>query len=245
MSSKKRKTTRQLSLQDEITEFLLYTAPGGGVKVEVILNNETLWLPQQRMADLFNVGVPAISKHLKNIFETGELEEESVISILETTAADGKKYRVKYYSLDAIICVGYRVNSRQATRFRIWATQLIKEYITKGFALDDERLKNGRYFGKDYFRELLERTVSGFFYYIEGIIERRHTFTMESFADSVNKFLAFNEYQVLEDYGKISRQQAKARAFAEYEKFNETQRFESDFDRIIKEIEQKKSEDEE
>jgi hypothetical protein len=152
--------SKHLSLRDQTTEFLLYTAPNGAVKVEVLLSGETLWLTQKRMAELFGVGVPAISKHLKNIFESNELQPDSVISILETTAEDGKKYQTQYYNLDAVISVGYRVNSAQATQFRIWATQLIKEYIIKGFAMDDERLKNGRYFGKDYFRDLLERVRS-------------------------------------------------------------------------------------
>lgn len=155
-----------LSLQDQTTEFLLYTAPTGEIKVEVLLSGETLWLTQKRMAELFGVGVPAISKHLKNIFESKELQEEVVVSILENTTEHGavagltQTQQVKYYNLDAVISVGYRVNSAQATQFRIWATQLIKEYIIKGFAMDDERLKNGRYFGKDYFRELLERVRS-------------------------------------------------------------------------------------
>ena len=326
-----------LSLQDQTTEFLLYTAPNGAVKVEVLLSGETLWLTQKRMAELFGVGVPAISKHLKNIFASNELQPDSVISILETTAEDGKKYQTQYYNLDAVISVGYRVNSAQATQFRIWATQLIKEYIIKGFAMDDERLKNGQFFGKDYFRELLERvrsiraserriyqqitdifaecsidydpkslttqqfyahvqdtfhfaitghtaaeiislkadaskplmgmstyknapegrvmksdatvaknylsedeikklerTVTAFFDYIEGIIERRNTFNMESFAESVNKFLTFNEYRVLEGHGTMSRKQAEQKAHSEYEKFNKQQRIESDFDREIK-----------
>ena len=328
-----------LTLQDQTTEFLLYTAPNGAVKVEVLLSGETLWLTQKRMAELFGVGVPAISKHLKNIFESKELQQDSVISILETTSEDGKKYQTQYYNLDAVISVGYRVNSTQATQFRIWATQLIKEYIIKGFAMDDERLKNGRYFGKDYFRELLERVrsiraserrvyqqitdifaecsidydpkskttqqfyahvqdkfhfaitghtaaeiiplkadaskplmgmstyknapdgrvlksdatvaknylsedeirqleraVSAFFDYIEGIIERRNTFTMESFAESVNKFLEFNEYQILEGYGKVSRKLADQKSYAEYDKFNKQQRIESDFDREVKKL---------
>lgn len=331
--------THRLSLSDELTEFLLYSAPGGKVKVEVLLNNETLWLTQKQMAELFGVGVPAISKHLKNIFESRELVPEAVVSILETTAEDGKKYQTQYYNLDAVISVGYRVNSAQATQFRIWATALIKEYIIKGFAMDDERLKNGRYFGKDYFKELLERvrsiraserriyqqitdifaecsinydpksettrqfyahvqdkfhfaitgqtaseiiytqadatkplmgmssfknapagrvlksdavigknylseteikklerTVSAFFDYIEGILERRTSFTMESFAESVNKFLAFNEYKILEGFGTVSRKQAEQKAFAEYEKFNKLQRIESDFDRELKKL---------
>jgi hypothetical protein len=337
----------KLSLQDQTTEFLLYTAPNGAVKVEVLLSGETLWLTQKRMAELFGVGVPAISKHLKNIFESNELQQDSVISILETTAEDGKKYQTQYYNLDAVISVGYRVNSAQATQFRIWATALIKDYIIKGFAMDDERLKNGRFFGKDYFKELLERVrsiraserriyqqitdifaecsidydpksettrlfyahvqdkfhfaitghtaaeiislkadaskplmgmstyknspqgrvlksdstvaknylkedeikkleraVAAFFDYIEGIIERRNTFTMESFVESVNKFLAFNEYKILEGYGTISRQQAEQRAFAEYEKFNKQQRIESDFDREVKKLLHKKDAEE-
>lgn len=152
--------THELTTKDELTKFLLYTTPDGKVKVEIFFHDENIWLTQKRMAELFGVGVPAVSKHLKNIFVSGELEEDSVISILETTAEDGKKYKTKYYNLDAIISVGYRVNSTQATRFRIWATERLKDYMLKGFILDDERLKNGRYFGKDYFRELLERVRS-------------------------------------------------------------------------------------
>ncbi|HFT1529953.1 virulence RhuM family protein [Providencia stuartii] len=329
-----------LSLQDQTSEFLLYTAPNGEVKVEVLLSGETIWLTQKRIAQLFGVGVPAISKHLDNIYDSGELQREATISILETVQQEGKrevKRKLEYYNLDAVISVGYRVNSAQATQFRIWATQLIKDYIIKGFAMDDERLKNGRFFGKDYFKELLERVrsiraserriyqqitdifaecsidydpksettrlfyahiqdkfhfaitgytaaeiialkadanqplmgmttyknapsgrvlksdttvaknylsedeikkleraVSSFFDYIEGIIERRNTFTMEAFAESVNKFLAFNEYQVLEGYGSVSRKIAEQKAHAEYEQFNKQQKIESDFDREIK-----------
>jgi hypothetical protein len=335
-----KKESKSLTIQDEVTEFLLYTAPGGDIKVEVILNDETIWLTQQRMADLFGVQRPAITKHLKNIYESGELDEEGTSSVLEHVGETGQTYPTKYYNLDAVISVGYRVNSSQATQFRIWATQLLKEYIVKGFAMDDERLKNGRYFGKDYFQELLERVrsiraserriyqqitdifaecsidydpksettklfyahvqdkfhyaitgqtssekiyhsvdsdkplmgmmtfknapdgrvlksdttigknylsedeirrleraVSAFFDYIEGIIERRNTFTMEGFADSVNKFLEFNEYQVLEGYGKVTRKQAEEKALAEYEKFNKLQKIESDFDKQVKALE--------
>jgi hypothetical protein len=139
-------------------KFLLYTANDGAVKVEVLYKEENIWLTQKMLSELFGVQVPAINKHLKNIFESGELVENSVISILETTALDGKSYKTRYYNLDAIIAVGYRVNSYQATQFRIWATQTLKEFIIKGFVLDDERLKQGnRVFGKDYFDELLER----------------------------------------------------------------------------------------
>ena len=338
----KKKKSHSLTIQDEVTEFLLYTAPGGGVKVEVILNNETIWLTQQRMAELFGVQRPAVTKHLKNIYESGELDEESTSSVLEHVGETGQAYPTRYYNLDAVISVGYRVNSTQATQFRIWATELIKEYIVKGFAMDDERLKNGRYFGRDYFEELLERVrsiraserriyqkitdifaecsidydpksettqlfyahvqnkfhyaitgqtssekiyhsadsnkplmgmmtfknapagrvlksdatigknylsedeirrleraVSAFFDYIEGIIERRNTFTMEAFAKRVNKFLEFNEYKVLGGYGEITREQAETRALAEYEKFNKKQRIESDFDKQVKALQKK------
>lgn len=336
---------KKLSIEDELTDFLLYSAPEGNVKVEVILNDETVWLSQKSIAHLFGVQVPAISKHLKKIFETGELDKDSTISILEIVQEEGErsvKRNTEYFNLDAIISVGYRVNSRQATRFRIWATQTLKEYIVKGFVMDDERLKNGRYFGKDYFRELLERvrsirtserriyqqitdifaecsidydsksditkdfyatvqnkfhfaihgntaaeiifdkadadkefmglktwknspngrilksdtniaknylteseiralerSISSYFDYIERIIENRNTFTMEQFADSVNKFLNFNEYKVLEGKGKISAKQAEQKAFDEYDKFNKTQKIESDFDRAIKMLEKK------
>ena len=138
-------------------ELIFYTTPEGEIKVEVLFQDENFWLTQKAVAHLFNVEVPAISKHLKNIFESSELLEDSVVSILETTAADGKTYKVKYYNLDAVIAVGYRVNSYQATQFRIWATKTLKEYVIKGFVLDDERLKQGKHFGKDYFEELLER----------------------------------------------------------------------------------------
>ena len=152
-----------LTLRDETTEFLLYTAPNGAIKVEVLLSNETIWLTQKRMAELFGVGVAAISKHLENIYESGELQREATLSVLETVQQEGVRQvtrKLEHYNLNAVISVGYRVNSAQATQFRIWATALIKEYIIKGFAMDDERLKNGRYFGKDYFRELLERVCS-------------------------------------------------------------------------------------
>jgi hypothetical protein len=144
-------------MSDE-SQFILYTTPNGAVKVEVILKDETVWLTQKALAELFGVKVPAINKHLKNIFDSGELVESSVISILEITAADGKNYKTRYYNLDAIIAVGYRVNSHQATQFRIWATKTLREFITKGFVMDDERLKRGKpTFGQDYFDELLER----------------------------------------------------------------------------------------
>ena len=335
-----------LTLRDQTTEFLLYTAPNGAIKVEVLLSNESIWLTQKRMAELFGVGIAAVSKHLDHIYESGELQREATLSILERVQQEGTrevKRKLEYYNLDAIISVGYRVNSAQATQFRIWATALIKEYIIKGFAMDDDRLKNGQFFEKDYFRELLERVrsiraserrmyqqitdifaecsidydptsetthlfyahvqdkfhfaitgrtaaeiialkadaskplmgmstyknapngrvlksdaivaknyleetdikkleraVSAFFDYIEGIVERRNTFTMQSFSESVNKFLDFNEYRILEGYGALRRKQAEDKAFAEYEKFNKQQRIESDFDREVKKLLRKK-----
>ncbi|MBW1796496.1 MAG: virulence RhuM family protein [Deltaproteobacteria bacterium] len=145
-------------LPDTQSNFLLYTGNDGKVNVEVFLKDETVWLTQKAISELYGVQRPAITKHLKNIFDSGELQEDSVSSILEHTARDGKKYKTKFYNLDAIISVGYRVNSYQATQFRIWATRTLKEFIIKGFVLDDERLKQGKQvFGKDYFDELLER----------------------------------------------------------------------------------------
>ncbi len=146
-----------ISNKNHSSDIILYSSPEGNIRVEVVYLGETFWLTQKRMAELFGVEVPAVSKHLKNIFETGELQEGSVISKMETTAADGKNYQTAFYNLDAIIAVGYRVNSKQATQFRIWATKTLREFIIKGFVLDDERLKQGHRFGKDYFDELLER----------------------------------------------------------------------------------------
>lgn len=142
----------------ETREILFYKTDNGDIKVEILLYQENLWLTQAKMAELFDVQKAAISKHLKNIFTSGELDENSVVSILETTASDGKSYSVKYYNLDAIIAVGYRVNSKKATMFRIWANRILKEYIIKGYVMNDERLKEPEsFFGKDYFEEQLER----------------------------------------------------------------------------------------
>jgi len=149
---------KQIISNNSFTEFLLYTAPNGKVKVEIFLHDENIWLTQAKIAELFGVGIPAINKHLKNIFESGELSENSVISKMEITADDGKTYKTMFYNLDAIISVGYRVNSAQATHFRVWATERLKEYIIKGFTMDDERLKDpNAIFGKDYFEEQLAR----------------------------------------------------------------------------------------
>ena len=319
-------------------QFLLYNMPDADGKVQVVIKDETLWCTQKAMAQLFGVGVPAISKHLKNIFDEGELAADSVISKMETTAADGKNYTTTFYSLDAIIAVGYRVSSLKATRFRQWATKILNEYIKKGFVMDDERLKQGTaVFGKDYFRELLERVrsiraserriwqqitdiyaecstdydknspttkdfyamiqnrfhfaitgqtaaeiiyskadhtkdhmglttwknapdgrvlksdvsiaknylqekeirqleraVTGFFDYIEDLIERENTFNMAQFSASVNEFLTFRRYQILPDKGKISAAQAKKKAEEEYDIFNKTQRIDSDFDKEVR-----------
>lgn len=329
---------KNIEIRNSTAEFLIFMLEGKEEGIQVMYKDETIWATQKAMAQLFDVGVPAISKHLKNIFESGELVENSVISKMETTAADGKNYTTTYYSLDAIIAVGYRVSSLKATRFRQWATKILNEYIKKGFAMDDERLKQGNaVFGKDYFRELLERirsirtserriwqqitdiyaecstdydknspttrdfyamiqnrfhyaitgqtaaeiiyskadhtkdhmglttwknapdgrvlksdvsiaknylqekeirqlerAVTGFFDYIEDLIERENTFNMSQFSASVNEFLTFRKYQILPDKGKISAAQAKKKAEEEYDIFNKTQRIDSDFDKEIR-----------
>src|SRR5574344_148548 len=147
----------QLNSVENISNFVIFKIDKSKVNIDVLFKNETLWLTQKQIAELFEVNVPAISKHLKNIFETKELEEESVISKMETTASDGKKYKTNFYNLKVITAVGYRVNSHRATQFRKWATTILEEYIIKGFAMDDERLKNIHHFGKDYFDEQLDR----------------------------------------------------------------------------------------
>ncbi len=138
-------------------ELILYQTQEGAVRIEVLYQSETFWLNQKKIAELFGVDIRTISEHFRNIFASGELGEPSVLRKIRTTAADGKNYLVNFYNLDAIISVGYRVNSTQATQFRIWATQTLREFIVKGFVLDDERLKLNKRFGKDYFDELLER----------------------------------------------------------------------------------------
>ena len=321
-------------------QFLIYRSAEENVSVDAIVKEESIWLSQKGMAELFECSTDNISLHLKNIFSSGELDKNSVTEKISATAADGKNYPTQFYNLDAIISVGYRVNSRRATHFRIWATGILKEYMTKGFVLDDERLKQGKdAFGKDYFRELLERvrsiraserriwqqvtdifaecsidydrnspvtkdfyamvqnkfhyaitgqtaaeivytradhtkehmglttwknapegrvlksdvsvaknylsekqirqlerTVSGYVDYIEDLIERENTFTMEQFAASINEFLSFRRYDILPDKGKISARQAKQKAEAEYDLFNPTQKIVSDFDRAVKEL---------
>ena len=324
-------------MKDEI-QFILYNLPDEDGKVQVIIRDETLWCTQKAMAQLFGVDRTVVSKHLKNIFESSELQQDSVCAKFAHTAEDGKIYNTQFYNLDAVISVGYRVNSLQATRFRQWATKILNEYIKKGFALDDERLKQGTaVFGKDYFRELLERVrsirtserriwqqitdiyaecsidydknsptthdfyamiqnrfhyaitgqtaaeiiytkadhtqehmglttwknapdgrilksdvsiaknylqeneirrleraVTGYFDYIEDLIERENTFNMEQFAASVNEFLTFRKYQILPDKGRVSASQVKAKAESEYDIFNKTQRIDSDFDKQVR-----------
>lgn len=329
---------------DREVQFLLYNMPEDSGKVQVVIKDETIWCTQKAMAQLFGVGVPAVSKHLKNIFEEGELSPEMTISKMETVINRGKRGEVNefidFYNLDAIIAVGYRVSSLKATRFRQWATTILNEYIRKGFAMDDERLKQGTaMFGKDYFRELLERvrsiraserriwqqitdiyaecsidydrnakttrdfyamvqnrfhyaitgqtaaeiiynkadhtkehmgmttwknspngrilksdvsiaknylqekeirqlerTVAGYFDYIEDLIERENTFNMEQFAASINEFLTFRRYQILPDKGKISAAQAKKKAEDEYALFDPTQQIDSDFDKEVRRL---------
>ena len=319
-------------------KYLIYNTPQEAVSVKAVVKGETIWLTQKAMAELFDCSTDNISLHLKNIFAEGELDRNSVTEKISATATDGKNYLTQFYNLDAIISVGYRVNSRKATQFRIWATSVLKEYMTKGFAMDDERLKQGEgAFGKDYFRELLERVrsiraserriwlqitdifaecsidydkeaditkdfyamvqnkfhyaitgktaaeiintaadktkehmglttwknapdgrilksdvtvaknyleekqirqleraVTGYFDYIEDLIERENTFTMEEFAKSINEFLAFRKYDILKGKGSVSKKQAELKAKAEYDEFNKTQKIFSDFEKSLK-----------
>lgn len=333
-------------MDEELKKFLLYTAPNGEIRVEVLVQDESVWLTQKAIAELFGVDRSVITKHLQNVFESGELDREATSAKIAQVQQEGGRQvsrDIEFYNLDAIISVGYRVNSTKATQFRIWATQTLKEYIIKGFALDDQRLKQGQtIFGKDYFKELLqrirsirtserriyqqvtdvfaecsidydknseitqnffatvqnkfhyaitgktapeiihqsadqskenmglttwkngpdgrvlkqdvviaknylqekeiqqlERTVSSYFDYIEGLVERQNTFTMAQLAESVNKFLSFNEYKVLEGKGRVSKVMADRKAVAEYEVFNKNQKIISDFDKAVKKLKDK------
>ena len=333
---------------DKQMEMVLYHSDEGDVSVDAYIKDESIWITQKAMAELFGVKVPDISKHLSNIYDEGELVKEATISKMEIVQREGNrdvKRTPVFYNLDAIISVGYRVNSIKATKFRIWATTVLKEYMTKGFVLDDDRLKQGKtVFGKDYFRELLERVrsiraserriwqqitdifaecsidytkdsevayhfyatiqnkfhyaitnhtaaeivyesadhekehmglttwknapdgrilksdvsiaknyleekqirrleraVTGYFDYIEDLIERENVFTMEEFEKSVNAFLEFRQYKILKDNGRISHKQAMEKANAEYEIFNRTQPIESDFDKVVKKMIQDKN----
>ncbi|WP_306473920.1 virulence RhuM family protein [Mogibacterium diversum] len=319
--------------------IILYEMENHQETVSVTFKDETFWLTQKAMSELFGCSSDNISLHLKNIFSEGELIKDSVTEKFSATASDGKNYLTQFYNLDAIIAVGYRVNSKQATRFRQWATATLKEYITKGFVLNDDMLKNGKPFGKDYFKELLERvrsiraserriyqqitdiyaecsidydrqspttndfyamiqnkfhyaitgktaaeiiysnadhtkdhmglttwknapdgrilkkdvsvaknylsqeeirrlerTVSGYFDYIEDLIERENTFTMEEFVNSVNAFLAFRKYDILHDKGRISNKAAVNKANEEFDIYNKNQKIFSDFDKEIKKL---------
>ena len=328
---------------NEISNFILYTTPNGDVQLDILLQDENLWLTQKGLAELFGVERSVITKHLKNIYDSGELDKVSTCAKFAQVQQEGNrtvKRELEYYNLDAIISVGYRVNSSKATQFRIWATKTLKEFIIKGFILDDERLKQGQtVFGQDYFRELLERirsirsserriyqqitdifaecaidydknsditknfyamvqnkfhsaitgntaaeiiyqqadaskekmglttwkhapdgrvlksdvtvaknylqekeirqlerTVTAYFDYIESLVERRNTFTMRGLADSIDRFLSFNEYEILEGKGSLSKKQADSKAIQEYDKFNRTQKIISDFDKHIMKI---------
>lgn len=324
-------------------QFLIYNSPIEDVKVKTIVKDETIWLSKRAMAELFDCSTDNISLHLKNIYEQGELEENRTseeISVVQLEGTRNVERNIMFYNLDAIISVGYRVNSSKATQFRIWATSVLKDYMIKGFVLDDERLKQGeKLFNKDYFRELLERvrsiraserriwqqitdifaecsidynnnsetarkfyaniqnkfhyaitnqtaaeiiyskadhskenmglttwknspdgrilksdvsvaknylpekeikslerTVSGYFDYIEDLIERENTFNMQQFSESVNEFLTFRKYKILPDNGKISMADAKQKAEQEYDLFNKTQKIESDFDKQVQKL---------
>ena len=341
-------------MNNNLTPFFLYPLPSNEGEVSALIKDDTIWLTQKSMAHLFGVNLPAISKHLKNIFEEGELEINSTVSKMEIVRNEGGrevKRSIDFYNLDAIISVGYRVSSQKATRFRQWATKVLNEYIRKGFVMDDERLKQGEtIFGKDYFKELLERVrsiraserriwqqitdiyaecstdydrtspetkefyamiqnrfhyaitghtaaeivynkanhnqqnmglttwkyapdgrilksdvsvaknylseeeirrleraVTGFFDYIEDLIERENSFTMADFSESVDAFLNFRRYKILQGKGAISSEQAKEKAYAEYQLFNPTQRIDSDFDKELRKRSRKRKnkEDEE
>lgn len=335
------------NLEPQQNNFILYQTPSGEVSLSVLLNDETIWLTQKMMAELFQTSPQNITIHLKNIFEEGELEEKATCKDFLQVQQEGDRTvsrKSKFYNLDAVISVGYRVNSTKATQFRIWATKALKEYIIKGFVLDDKRLKQGeKLFGKDYFKELLERvrsiraserriyqqitdifaecsidydsnaeltknfyamvqnkfhfaitgntaaeiifnkanakkenmglstwknapegrilksdtaiaknylqekqikqlerTVTGYFDYIENLIEREITFTMQQLAESVDKFLNFNTFKILEGKGIVSHQIAITKAGKEYNQFNKSQKIISDFDKEIKKIKGKK-----
>lgn len=221
------------SLENAITgNVIVYQAENESVSTNVLFKDETFWMTQKDISKLFDVNPQAISKHLNNIYSDGELDKLGTCSKMEQVQIEGSrsvKRVIDFYNLDAIIAVGYRVNSKKATQFRIWATGVLREYIIKGFALDDNMLKNGRTFGQDYFKELLRRIRS------IRASERRETFTMKAFIESVDKFLDFNEYQILTNKGLISMTQAQKKAISEYEVFNTQQKVISDFDKFVKE----------
>ena len=324
-------------------QFVLYNIDKEDVNVKVAIKDDTIWVTQRGMAELFDCSADNISLHLKNIYQDGELQESATAEDFSVVQNEGSRQvsrNIKFNNLDAIISVGYRVNSRRATQFRIWATNVLREFIQKGFVLDDDRLKQGEsVFGKDYFRELLERvrsirtserriwqqitdifaecsidydknspvtqefyatvqnkfhyaitgqtaaeiiydkadskkdhmglttwknspdgrilksdvtiaknyldekqirrlerTVSGFFDYVEDLIEEERTFTMRQFAESINAFLEFRKYKILQGKGSVSKLEADRKAEQEYDVFNRTQQITSDFDRQVKKL---------
>jgi len=251
------------------SEFLFYTSPEGDIKIDVFYQDETVWLTQKKMAGLFGVEVNTVNYHLKEIFKNGELKENSVIRKIRITAKDGKDYDTQFYNLDAIIAVGYRVNSSRATQFRIWATRTLREYIIKGFAIDSDRLKNANKphmgmttwknspkgkilkpdisIAKNYLNEKelrqLNRIVNMYLDYAELQAERQIPMKMNDWSDKLDAFLKFNEYDILNSPGKVSAKIAKNLAETEYEKFRVIQdkEFESDFDKEAKKLLRKKS----
>jgi len=236
-------------------ELILYRTASNAVRVEVLYESETFWLDQRRIAELFGVDVRTVSEHLRNIYASGELSEESTLRKIRMVRTEGNREvarDVTSYNLDAIISVGYRVNSAQATQFRIWATQTLRELIVKGFVLDDERLKLNPRFGKDYFDELLERIreirASERRFYLkitdmENQAARQIPMKMADWVAKLDAFLRFNEYEVLGNAGKVSAEVARRLAEEQYDRFRVQQDhdFESDFEADVKRIESKRT----
>jgi len=203
-----KENTMKNNLSDKQSNFLLYTGNDGKVNVGVFVKDETVWLTQKAMSELFGVKIPAISKHLSNIFASKELQKDTTISILETVQKEGNRQinrKMEFYNLDAIISVGYRVNSYEATQFRIWATRTLKEYIIKGFVLDDERLKQGnQVFGRDY---------------AENRAKRQILMKMTDWIEILHNFLELSKYPILQDKGKVNALQTKLKAEKEFEEY--------------------------
>ena len=238
-------------MADKEMQFLLYQAEEEQISINAIMKDDNIWLTQKAMAELFDVQIPAISKHLKNIFDEGELQEQVVVSKMEITTEHGaipgkiQHKETKFYNLDAIISVGYRVNSKRATQFRIiyHRADSTKEHMgltTWKNAPDGRILKSDVTIAKNYLDEKrikrLERAVTGYFDYIEDLIENEQAFTMEQFAASVNAFLEFRRYKILTDKGSISKARADAKAIKEYNEFNKHQRIDSDFDQAVRKM---------
>jgi len=241
----RKKSERKSRQETREGEIILYTTPDGATKVEMFFQEETFWLSQRRMAELFEVEVNTINYHLKEIYASGELKEPATIRKIRIVQNEGGRSvarEVDFYNLDAIIAVGYRVNSRQATQFRIWATQVLREFIIKGFVLDDERLKQGKRFGKDYLTEKeikgLERIVTMFLDYAENQASRQIPMKMKDWVNKLDAFLQFNEYDILNNAGKVSHEVAKTLAEEEYSKFRVIQDrdYESDFEKAAQRL---------